>query len=134
MSIPFPLGFFAVHAILLFRLVDALAQERNSCRYQAVWLAIQALLMPSTRLGTQSAASHSGSQSMASKSEGRVINIAMPGPQILGWFLALTPKDESVYLTAQPADTAYYIDKYQYKSYVNDECFLLVAIIPVRGV
>jgi signal transduction histidine kinase len=56
LSIPFPLGFFAVHAILLFRVVDALAQEQHRRRHQAVWLAIQALLIPSIRLEQQAAA------------------------------------------------------------------------------
>jgi signal transduction histidine kinase len=56
LSIPFPLGFFAVHAILLFRLVDALAQERHRRRHQAVLRALQALLIPSIRLEQQAAA------------------------------------------------------------------------------
>ena len=56
LSIPFPLEFFAVHAILLFRLVDAMGQEQNSRCYHPVWLAIQSLLMPSTQLATQAAA------------------------------------------------------------------------------
>lgn len=56
LSIPFPLGFFAAHAILLLRLVDALAQEQRSRRYQAVWRAVQVLLMPSVRVAKQAAA------------------------------------------------------------------------------
>lgn len=56
LSIPFPVGFFAVHAILLWRLVDTLAQEHNRRRYHSVWPALRALFVPASRLGQQAAA------------------------------------------------------------------------------
>lgn len=56
LGVPLAVGFFVGHAILLFRLVDVFAQEQRCRRYQVVWLAIQALLMPSRRLGAQAAA------------------------------------------------------------------------------
>jgi hypothetical protein len=44
---------------------------------------------------SSSSASHSETSGLSSKTEGTVISITMPGPQILGWFLEFTPKDES---------------------------------------
>jgi hypothetical protein len=44
---------------------------------------------------SKSSASHSDTSSLKSKTEGEVVTINMPGPQILGWFLELTPKDNS---------------------------------------
>lgn len=44
---------------------------------------------------SSSSASHSETSGLSSKTEGNVISITMPGPQILGWFLEFTPKDDS---------------------------------------
>lgn len=49
----------------------------------------------------RSSASHAESQSLSSKSDGQTITIHMPGPQILGWILEMTPKDNSSELAAQ---------------------------------
>lgn len=51
-----------------------------------------------------SAANHEESQSLNTRSDGTVINLTIPGPQILGWFLELTPEDKSKELSvsAQP--------------------------------
>lgn len=47
-----------------------------------------------------SSASHSDNSSLSSKSDGTVITINMPGPQILGWFIEFTPLDKSARMTA----------------------------------
>jgi hypothetical protein len=44
---------------------------------------------------SSSSASHDESSSMKTKTTGQVINITIPGPQILGWFLEFTPADQS---------------------------------------
>ncbi len=44
---------------------------------------------------SHSSSSHSDSSKMSSKTQGNVITINIPGPQILGWFLELTPEDKS---------------------------------------
>jgi hypothetical protein len=51
---------------------------------------------------SSSSASHSDSSSIATRSQGTLINIAMPGPQILGWYLEMTPQDNSTILTSAP--------------------------------
>lgn len=56
LDIPFALGFFAVHGILLWRLVNTLAQERGISKRQSIWPAVRSLLIPTTRLGTHAAA------------------------------------------------------------------------------
>jgi len=48
---------------------------------------------------SKSSASHSDHSSMSTKTQGTVINISMPAPQILGWHLQLTPQDKSTPLT-----------------------------------
>jgi hypothetical protein len=48
---------------------------------------------------SSSSASHSDQSSLSSKSDGTVITINMPGPQILGWFMEFTPLDRSTQLT-----------------------------------
>lgn len=53
-----------------------------------------------------SSASHSESSSLQTRSRGTVINIAMPGPQILGWFLETTPEDRSAIFKWDPAADA----------------------------
>jgi hypothetical protein len=67
---------------------------------------------------SSSSASHSDSQSLSTKTEGLVVTIQMPGPQILGWFLEMTPEDKSHPLsaTAQPVpniDLLKYISQLQ---------------------
>lgn len=44
---------------------------------------------------SSSSASHSENSKTSSKTEGNVITINMPGPQILGWFMEFTPPDNS---------------------------------------
>jgi hypothetical protein len=44
---------------------------------------------------SSSSASHSENSNISSKTEGTVITINMPGPQILGWFMEFTPPDKS---------------------------------------
>jgi hypothetical protein len=48
---------------------------------------------------SKSSASHSDHSSISTKTQGTVVNINMPGPQILGWYLELTPQDRSTVLT-----------------------------------
>jgi hypothetical protein len=55
---------------------------------------------------SSSSASRSVRSGIQSRSHGRVIHIAMPGPQILGWFLETTPKDESAVFKWNPATDA----------------------------
>ncbi|MFB9315372.1 hypothetical protein [Nocardioides plantarum] len=45
-----------------------------------------------------SSSSHSDSSSMSSVSSDNAISVTIPGPQILGWFLEFTPKDDSTRL------------------------------------
>ncbi|MCE1187858.1 MAG: hypothetical protein LWX56_01855 [Ignavibacteria bacterium] len=52
---------------------------------------------------SSSSSSHQDTSSISSKSDGTVININMPGPQILGWFLEMTPKDNSTIMIFDPA-------------------------------
>jgi hypothetical protein len=49
----------------------------------------------------RSSASHAESQSLSSKASGQTITINMPGPQILGWFLEMTPQDQSSELSTE---------------------------------
>jgi len=46
-----------------------------------------------------SSSKHSESQSMKSVSNSTTIHIAMPQPQILGWFIELTPEDKSTIIS-----------------------------------
>jgi hypothetical protein len=50
---------------------------------------------------SSSSSSHSESSSMATQSSDTVFSITIPGPQILGWFLELTPPDRSDLLQPQ---------------------------------
>ena len=54
---------------------------------------------------SSASAAHSEASSVHSKTEDTVINISMPGPQILGWFLESTPVDNSQHMVtaATPA-------------------------------
>lgn len=56
LSIPYTVGFFAVHGILLVRLVNALALEQQRPQYQCIGIAFCAIVIPSVQLGTQAAA------------------------------------------------------------------------------
>lgn len=47
---------------------------------------------------SSASAAHSEASSVHSKTEDTVINISMPGPQILGWFLESTPVDNSQHM------------------------------------
>lgn len=53
---------------------------------------------------SSSSASHSDHSSMSSKTQGTTIQISMPGPQILAWYLEMTPFDASLPLTTADAD------------------------------
>ncbi len=44
---------------------------------------------------SHSSSSHTDLSKMSSKTQGQVVTINIPGPQILGWFLELTPEDKS---------------------------------------
>jgi hypothetical protein len=52
---------------------------------------------------SSSSSSHSENSSMHSKTEGTVMTITMPNPQILGWFLETTPIDNSALMSTQEA-------------------------------
>jgi hypothetical protein len=54
---------------------------------------------------SSSSSSHNESSSFHTKTTGQVINITIPGPQILGWFLEFTPVDNSDYLTPSTASS-----------------------------
>ena len=53
---------------------------------------------------SSSSASHSDHSSMSTKTKSNVVNISLPAPQILGWYLEMTPADGSTPLT--DADSA----------------------------
>lgn len=53
---------------------------------------------------SSSSASHSDQSSLSSKTDGTVITINMPGPQVLGWFMEFTPADGSKQLTSDNED------------------------------
>jgi hypothetical protein len=48
---------------------------------------------------SSSSASHSDHSAMSTKTQGTTISISMPGPQILAWYLELTPQDNSTVLS-----------------------------------
>ena len=52
---------------------------------------------------SSSSASHSDHSSTSVKSEGTTIRISMPGPQILAWYLEMTPADQSTVLSSSDA-------------------------------
>ena len=56
LSIPYTLGFFAAHLILLARLIETLAYTHHRLRHQCIGLAIQAIVVPSIKLEQQAAA------------------------------------------------------------------------------
>ena len=53
---------------------------------------------------SSSSASHSDHSSISTKTQGTTIQISMPGPQILAWYLEMTPVDLSNQLTTADAD------------------------------
>jgi hypothetical protein len=59
---------------------------------------------------SRSEASHSESEAVSSKAEGKVVSIHMAQPQIIGWFLEFTPRDCSKPIDSQAE--AYTILKY----------------------
>ena len=56
LRIPYTVGFFAVHGMLLVRLSHALAQEQQRPKHKCLGIAFRAILIPSVQLGTQTAA------------------------------------------------------------------------------
>ncbi|HAP75248.1 MAG TPA: hypothetical protein DCR14_04125 [Acidimicrobiaceae bacterium] len=67
---------------------------------------------------SSSSTSHSDASALHTKTVGTVVNINMPGPQILGWFIEFTPEDTSqpvtdvqVPPTGGPLDITQYVAK-----------------------
>lgn len=63
---------------------------------------------------SSSTASHTDASSLNTKTQGTVVTINMPGPQILGWFLEFTPKDNS-----DPMTTDEPVDKHSYLNIIK---------------
>lgn len=63
---------------------------------------------------SSSTASHTDASSLNTKTQGTVVTINMPGPQILGWFLEFTPKDNS-----DPMTTYEPVDKHSYLNIIK---------------
>lgn len=69
---------------------------------------------------SKSTSSHSDHQSFHSKTKGQVINIKMPGPQILGWYLETVPTDNSEQLTDAAASGNQELNILQYVNKIKE--------------